>query len=429
MWAFSGSRRDLADLAGGKSVAATRRIELSELSRSTELHMLWFGETIGSKLPDVIVVNSAATKRDVLAWSHTYVPTLRPLTGFARVLTREELEAVPAAPAQVLTERFGHALTGIVIAETLCGGQEFAVDAALGTLSFAMLSGMYSGWGRGSIDPIGDAWLGTRLPAPERTHEETANELKPVWQAIADAAGRGADQQATLFMTANAARRDNAWGYAFIRTFLEGEWKNEEVIQIASTSTATREERLLLLNEFLRAHKSASKIERAITVGYLANAVAPGTFEHIGLIGELRAEYPGCLGWYGFFAGLTPRAAGSAEQALAIHIRKHLRLLGARLDVRHADISADEMLMLLPMERLKRLLAPGLRRVLVVELVPRVYSIVTIPNQIANADRGTEVTADPIKELGMALQQASAAYKRMTVVKRGSKKPSGQRKG
>jgi hypothetical protein len=78
--------------------------------------------------------------------------------------------------------------------------------------------------------------------------------------------------------------------------------------------------------------------------GYLANAIAPGSFEHASLVLRSACEPHRTLLWYGLFAGLTPTSAvRDGFNGLGRRLLRDIASEGSVLDRPRADVALAEL--------------------------------------------------------------------------------------
>jgi hypothetical protein len=109
---------------------------------------------------------------------------------------------------------------------------------------------------------------------------------------------------------------------------------------------SSREDRVLAWESIARQRPDAESARsvHAFVCGYLANVIAPGSFEHWNLILRSGREPHRMLLWYGLFAGLTPGSAvRDAFNGLGRRLLRDITADGSVLDRPRADVALAEL--------------------------------------------------------------------------------------
>jgi len=307
-------------------------------------------------LPCLIVLAEGAT-HDFLSWTSSYLMEYRPLTAQVRVLEQSHVDRYFVRTPEAWLGRLQSVCVAMVLAEMLGhldGDRELRSlpGVAFGnTYAFSRARDL-AVWGIPDRDEwIFEQWQSARSLSCQPKLPFTAEELIYPWRIIAQVAGscvrdsQSVEQklfsEAAFDVSSSGTIRDEVWSQLIGRAGLV----DAHVLQ----RTSSREDRVLAweLVSRQRPGSEAAQLVHTFLCGYLANAVAPGSFEHWSLVLRSAAEPRGALLWYGLFAGLTPGSAvRDAFGGLGRRLLRDITSEASVLDRPRADIALTELAVL-----------------------------------------------------------------------------------
>jgi hypothetical protein len=415
------NRRDLVDALHGTILFRHAAIvdsyaDVPQLA--DELTLIWVASEPVMPSPNVVIVNRLPV-REFLAWMHTYVPNVRPLTAFCRVVMHEEIDRLSREPQIHWAGPLSAGAAGIVAAECL-GASAYADlrDAISCSFSLPIARSLLAGYSADELRPLSSSWLKTRLGATHEYNSRIVADFGAVWLQVAQWFAENAQSK----LSSRASSFSSSDPFNFLLHTLQGRPVSaRSTLDVFHrrddlTQDLSREARLRALEKYIQQARSAEipKADASLVLGYLVDDIAPGTLEHVGLAVPLRQEFPNVLAWYGFFAGLSMNSLNGELGGTWLHIQKQLTATESPAAITRADISAAEFSMLLPVDRLKRVLGSIIGNEFVVELAPAIYSTVKLTEPLhtiaGQTSLGSSDRDDALQKLEIGLRQVNAAY-------------------
>jgi hypothetical protein len=435
MWTQGLTRKDFLDLVSGRTSSAATNLRESERwqvpkAGKSDVTAGWINDPVGSAWPDVLLVDSAELK-EFYAWASTYLPAYRPLSAYCHVLDATAASYANRLKRDPSLEGIEGACIGLVVADAFLDSARRARRARItptvcaGTYSFAMARALAVGlpWDD-RRDPIADGWatLQRRFRRPNG-----GNDLRDHWRVLFEATGLC--RQSQLAFTSEAA--NVPLGDAFHQmthaqdiepmTWVHLVGGRSDLVDVRQRMDGTREERVVVFEEAVRTLKdfrSNDPRARSFVCAYLGSRIAPGSFEHLGIILPYEVEFPGVTGWYAVCAGLSnPREAINFGGGLGRWLLRDLLARWSWSEPPQGDIAASELDVLLGGDKPVEFWTTYAGYVRV-ELAPFVYSLAKWPpaETEASSDTGarSEEAARLLEQLGDALDRAQHTYRRLT---------------
>ncbi len=307
-----------------------------------------------SRLPDLIVLPNGETD-DFLAWTSTYLGDYRPLTAQIRVLSKREAMHYFNTSHNECDGRTEAIFAGLIISETLA---YFDVDrepttipgvAFFSTYSFCRARHYVLWSDEERKGGIYEDWHAARKFGGQEIPEDISQVIEPVWDIVADLIDSDFGlrksqpvhviQRACLEIIQTGAMSSRSWS---------------DVIEMAGLTTSGLIESGLLREDRVKTFQSAmAEFNRKPTLAgqficaYLANAIAPGTLEHLSLVKKLAGSFRATLIWYGLLASITPHSGvRDAFRGLGRRVLRDVFRPASLLDPPTADCALSELAML-----------------------------------------------------------------------------------
>jgi hypothetical protein len=349
---FLGAVQAERQLVAPEDLSVERMSEVPRLR--AELVLVWKADPRERPaLPSLVVLPEGGT-HDFLAWTSSYLSEYRPLTAQIRVLERQETDRYFRPSPEGWLGRLQDVCAAMVLAETIA---QLEGDRDLTSLPGVAFGNTYAFsrardlalWGApGSDEWLFERWRSARTLMRQPRLPLTSQELTLPWRIIAHIAtggprdGKDNDQQ--LFVDAAG------------QVFADGTIREEIWSQLAARAglsdgrlllrKSSREDRVLAWEAIARQRPDAESARsiHSFICGYLANVIAPGSFEHWNLVLRSGPEPHRTLLWYGLFAGLTPGSAvRDAFSGLGRRLLRDITADGSVLDRPRADVALAEL--------------------------------------------------------------------------------------
>ena len=419
MWYQPCTREALLAILGGakpEAMLLNRPLDRGvSIIPSTELILFW--RTKPEDNPSHPHAILAADYADFVAWASTYLSTFRPVTGFFRVLTANDFELFLSDPNDIGSHGLANVFAGLILAEAYLRSMQEATDTtitSLGTLpttcSFAVARTFALRCERAYTNII-DRWR--HLMAQIHSSSPYADQMSEIWNCIAAMSGMSAPSERELLLVA-ACREIREAGHIRKESWHLLSRCLPDVVDADARLLNARELRVTRLDNVVESILSTDIPDPVITafvIGYLFSQIAPGTLDHLHLTRRVTAKLPGAVMWYGLCAGLYPHTA--VQDFRNGLVRRALRDIEAwepfverpRSDISLGELSASGV------TNTQELLR---RRSLVVELAPRIYTVIGRSTLSTAATPNESVDPSALAELGHYLDRATNVYRRLS---------------
>jgi hypothetical protein len=256
-------------------------------------------------LPTGIIIPSGRLE-DFFAWIATYVP-VRPFTAYCRVLDRKVIQYL-SNRKQISFIPLENCFLGMILAECAkdTGNVERASQLSLidsaSTLSFCLTRAVALGIAD-AAEWIEGQWTKVRSLIPDRRNLGDTSLVLRVFTLVCALDGvklLSEEDEIILRCAREIAEsgeiRQDSW-------FALTNW-NPQLVRWLDIHRLPREGRIELLRRAADSIRGEKDPRAAFVIGYLASAIAPGTFDHYRTVLEFEPKFEGALLWYGFCAGL-----------------------------------------------------------------------------------------------------------------------------
>lgn len=321
MWTRTATRKELVDILTQREIERFSVQEVSTLgllsSLGEDVQLVWPDDpTEFFSLPTLMLVDRRQ-QRDFFAWVSTYYQTLRPFTAYCRVLDRQALDSwTNVASRCPQLKRLEDACVGLVLMEamTYIAGKGAIRDlprsAFSATYSYAIAKALALGAIQSELDTITTSWTKARNLTRQPARSLRESDLRAVWEIMV-----------ALKAERHSAARELPFPWSVVCDAVLNEGDINMSVE-ASLSCAgfppglwkemngNRESRVLQFEELLR-KIAVIKVDPLIgdfVMGFAASRIAPGTIDHVQLLGPHCRAFPTALLWYGLLAGLHPRS-------------------------------------------------------------------------------------------------------------------------
>jgi len=419
MWAIHADRKEFLDLItkGHLMAAGTQfkpRLDKDLRRTRQSLRLIWRQEPSARETIPNVVLLPRKEIRDFLAWVTTYVPWLRPFTAYCRVL--DDSQAQELDELEVVKPSLGKyesLCVGAIIGECmehLANGEirRTTPTSAMSTYSFARARTLAL-----HVSDQGNQSLSSRL---SRTREVTKQRRRAldvtavakIWDIISSIALRRSPGGYSLW---ESGLRDKI-GRACSEILEEGRigrstWDELAFMlprgrEVISQMSATREERVVSFEDFANSLldlRGRDSLASGFLCGYVASRIAPGSLAHIGLIERYAKEMPGTIVWYCACAGLyRENDVPLTFDGLGYRILREVLREESFFERPLGDISFEELEVLLDTEDPDLDFLTAGHNQLMVEVLPRVYSVVTWPPSSLSTQEVSPRDATPLAQ-------------------------------
>lgn len=340
------------------------------------------------RLPRLIVVPNGSLE-EFLAWSTTFIPGLKPLTAFVRVISWDEFKTTSSSERKrsksiesiIIGATYGELLTGYVGRSFL---ETISTARAESTLSAAMSQGILRGWRAGMLDIIKRNWHMTRqLTGNQKQVSE--NNLDDAWYIIERLTQE--DDSSKSVRTELVSIEEACKQIRHGRPITTETWQLISGGLIPSdiqveTLSQPKEKRVEAFEIHTAKLLSAERdtLTTTFMIGYLASLVSGGSLEHIHLLTPFQEQFQGVIIWYGICSGLMPGSKILSDYShLGLSLVRRMTQQEELFSVPSCDVALDEMKVLLrgePTSQFFRQVTPSYLRV---EIAPTVHTIIRWP--------------------------------------------------
>ena len=436
MWFKSVSREQLPDIFNparqSHSDFAQETSGIPALLPTNQLGVIWrLNPMETSSLPSAILISKDEVQ-DFLAWAATYIPIVRPLTAYCRVL--EQDTDVPLwQRIEPSLGRLEDACLGLILGEaaTYLDGKldvkQLSPIICARTYSYAMTRALALRILTPDKDPISPAWFDLRTLTKQPQLSLDGLELLEPWTVLLSLSLGGFSSSHSLSKRIPAVIVDACVDLYSSGDIAQSTWIAvtklfPEVREAKKQMLESREERVVTFERsvtHLRSFALRDKSIASFLCGYLASQVSPGTFDHAMLVAPQVRSLPASFLWFGLCAGLRNHAS----------LQRHLPGLGRRilreilrsdslLETPRCDIAIAELEVLSRIEDQIVSLRPAVQGHLEVEIAPCVTTNIRWP---LRHGEGTDVDgvrtrqdiSRLLSELDEALHHADSAYQRL----------------
>ncbi len=386
-------------------------------------------------MPTVILVGDNE-RREFFAWALTYLPELRPLTAFTRIVTQAEAQRYARSTGSHPLYTWQDACLGLILGEASSyaassgGTRQVSLSGCASTYSFAMTSAWLRGISSPDIETVGNQWERARLLTKQPTLAPSAGQLALPWRVLRELGGpEGAGEWARSRPEAEMVRilkscEELARSGEIRPTTI---WETDETVESSlpvQNRGVTREERVARFESVAR--RATSEMQRTspligFQLAYMASQISPGTFEHFGLLLPYLASQPIILAWYGLIAGLTARAQKQKiGGGLGMRVLRDALQAGDWLSRPTCDVGFFELDILLSADNPLTDFRVGSQSQLCVELAPGVNTFLRWPQRVETSgdlfsDQGQiREVRDLVHEMNSIFQDLDVARTRLS---------------
>ena len=362
MWIKSASRKDLISVLQGpraEDLGQAREVESIASLRDcySELMLVWHENPLKRpQLPSMIVVESSK-ERDLLAWAQTYLPDFCPITALCRVTGAAAVDTFLVGMEEPWLGDLEDACVGLILCEAASyidnrlDLRQLSPVALASTCSFALARAVSQGMA--DVESIQTNWARVRrLTNQPRLGLHDQSLLAPWIVVSLLSRPRNNDRIQRMVSSIPPCLFDacvelHSEGKIHPATLAALASDVSEIDNITHQMQGTREQRVLVLEQFLMLLSARGTIDRltgAFLCGYVASLVARGTIDHVGLLAPCTRAFPSALLWYGLCAGLHSHS--TLQSYLGGIGRRMLREITRResfLDRPRCDVAVEEL--------------------------------------------------------------------------------------
>lgn len=294
-------------------------------------------------LPRLIVV-ADDDLNDFLAWAVTFLPNIRPLTAFVRILPWSVFEMARSRPSE-LASGILPVLAGATLGEAMMHAvgrgfiEALPLTAFESTFSATLGRALMRGFSSELIQHAGMNWRFARQLTEQPTRRAIPEALDDVWSIILKVSDRRffrpdfSSRLEAICEGCDELRRTGSLSSFTWHNISQGRMSN---FSAADAMSASKERRVEVFEtaaaELMQ--NSSDQFSASFLVGYLASLVSGGSLEHAPLVFPLQERLPMVMLWYGICSAFLPdtrvltdfshlglrivRAMGGHEELLAL---------------------------------------------------------------------------------------------------------------
>lgn len=384
-----------------------------------KLTAIWLSEAQPEKaLPDILLIASQRIT-EFIAFSATFVGSIRPLSAHIRLLTPEQYFAARRRDREHFRRVGLEAFVGAVIAEALTeirskrSFDALSMNAFTSTFSFAMGRNLWLYRDEVLFEDTSRFWFGTREWTRQPMRRLQKQQLMQIWTILKNfSEGKMSDH--VIVDALIDLYEHKSLGAAVLKALTHDKMSSEDLKIIMSSP---REERLKFVENYLVSDRTEKNIIDDFLCGYFMSLISNGTMDYASLLVENLDKFPTGLMWYGICGGVQREGRlDSWKRGLQHWITREIRRDFCLEQRPTADVSAIEFQVLLRAPSKGGLLQHN-SRTLAVELVPGVEQSLPWPPKAEEAKPPEQNVNDSnkaltIEDVNVISQKCQAILKR-----------------
>lgn len=322
MWSDKLTREEFMELIGRPNGADPLRLVRGQDTppdRPPYLDEIWAvwpdRITCEGELPYLLVVAEDRSE-DFLAWSATFLQSVRPFTSYFRVLPWDQFERLRRLSVDEKLSSRSDVLVGLILGEALTQSKSRATVATMpvngiaSLLSYVMVRAWITGWD--DLLVIASAWQKTQLLADRHHRALDMQESMLVWQTVMKLRDGGhfsfglSGSESAILEACSELWSEREVSRSTLDRLMAGRF---EPHFLRRGMTESRERRVRLFNEMVRviSESERSLHADAFLCGYAASLISEGTLDHADLLFPFLDRFPTAVMWYGYCAGCSPQ--------------------------------------------------------------------------------------------------------------------------
>lgn len=330
-----------------------------------------------------MVVSHPGESREFLAWTATYLDSIRPFTAYCRVVDGSLMSnCFNLTPPEL--GRHAATCAGVVLAELL--GQanrrfpidSFTISAIQSTYSFCRAKALFVGFN----DPLAVEinWRKSHDLLGRGGRQRRLEGIHDIWNVLDALIRREKPEDSELLNVVDACNELNDRGFISrgrLESLGEGIQLDASILEKMADS---RESRVVAFEQFIsqvREKRVSYSPRIAFLSGYLASLLNPGSTTYVDLVQSYEPSMHPVLMWYFVCSGLNPESKLQNEyRGLIRRIMREIVAPGSLLEPPRCDLAIDELELLLSDPEGIRGLPVGNQSQLNVEVAPLISTIV-----------------------------------------------------
>jgi len=372
-----------------------------------EFYVLWDDDFGHFGLPSAIVVNDIELK-DFLAWTSTFIGTLKPLTAFIRVVPYSiaidfvSMREIPSF------DGYDSACAAIIIAEALSNAPEKIQPTSLtpllcgSTYSYVLARAFAFNLTFDSFIQICGKVSSVRALSGQTPRKVSAASILAIWYILycikcdsnnvvitnqymnsllnllsQNESNKTNELRYYLQYIADACYQYKTYGDIDISTLkkFSSSVKFEGQHRLWDNTKENNVINFINIMSSLDSDKERPAFASGFLCGYFASKVAPGSFSHIDLVWPYLDKIPTALIWYAVFAGLSKKAyILQTADCLPLRVIRDLLIPSGLLSIPTCDISVDELEVLITGNSKTLPFKHGYSGHLQIEIVPNIIA-------------------------------------------------------
>ena len=266
-------------------------------------------------LPSLICIPRHAQK-DFFAWTYTYLPALRPLTAFIRVVDPSLLETLPKGNSTPSFGRFGEAFSALIIGEAVSyvepriDPRQLVSNACANTHSFAVTRAIALGYDE-HIEEVSAAWYSVGEITKQSRRSFDVRALSAPFQVLHDLYSDGGHSRLLLPPQLRIIG-EACHEIAFAGDVQDRTWRNLTssfgyLSEVRDQMQESRENRVRAFDkawEWFANNRHSDSLLSGFLCGYLGSRIAPGDLDHFGLVAKMLPVAPTASLWFSLCSGL-----------------------------------------------------------------------------------------------------------------------------
>jgi len=383
---------DLLQSRNAKDIFSIQQFPLIPSLKDEELLLIWKDEPSHNNYFPIYICTPTGKEKELIAWTSTYLKTLKPVTAFTRIIDINEFEMLQHTKPMDLPIQIENVLVGSIIGEIFELYKYGSIKhqnsmAARSTFSYAIAMAYILNSPYNKME-IARRYDTVRKLAYLSIRPSYSTYLQGIWQNLLSAIVANLDdnnffQERLFFYPIKNVLNSIANGLEITRAQIAEILHHPiDFPEIPSTYSKieVRVEQYEKVCEILTSNKQIHPQSASFTIACLANQITPGSFKHQALLEPYFRNYPGVYIWYGICAGLTQNSdIMSYNYGLGWRISRQLLSKSIVFESPTSDISFNEFDLLLKLDNPDTSFNTDYANSLTIELVPGISTLVSWP--------------------------------------------------
>ena len=383
------SRKEFLDWIGSQRVPALESMQDGGNS-DDEVMLVWEKRPTSKNASTPILLVDEHKIESFFAFTSTYVSTYFPLSAFFPVYRARALHTV-LDRRELSENKLPNALVAVAIAEAyiqmrgkVANVSDITLSACSATFSASAIQLAFQGGTARELGEMSDNWNDCRSILGGESLALPSQELEAFWSFLIDSFTDGPefrlrfDGDDERSYRANFLSSITGRGQGDLKSWAELCRNLPKSFEALESMSDSKERRVRSLDEAmaeLLSERGTSKATREFVAGYLLSMVGGGSLQYLNLVEPFREALPAAVLWFGVFCGLSSKTdAMTIGGCLGRRLARDLLRTPTLFEAGRYDISADELRVVRPEEKVNQAFRSAHASSVVVEVHPGVVA-------------------------------------------------------